>query len=356
MPDLAIVGTGSWGKNLVRNFYELRRQNTIYACDLEAAKLERLRNTYPLLRTTPNYQEILANDNLKAVVIATNAVSHYQLAKQALEAGKDVFVEKPLALSYRQALEVVELAERQQRILMVGHLMLYHPVTQQLRELIKNGELGEIYYIYSQRVNLGQVRRDENALWSFGPHDLSLLFHLLEQEPMDISARGQTYLQEGIEDVVFVSLNFPNRVSAHIHLSWLDPHKLRKVTVVGSKKMAVFDDMATTEKLRIYNNSAEKKIDYDTYGDYITLRFGEIMIPYVTMTEPLKLECQHFLECIEQRKPPRTNGRDGLRVIKALEAANYSLKHNGIPVNLETYFGELHSSHREVGTRYQPRQ
>jgi predicted dehydrogenase len=334
MPDLAIVGAGSWGKNLVRNFYELRRQNQIYACDLDAAKLERLRSSYPMLKITTDFKEILANDNIQAVVIASNAVCHYEQAKQALVIGKDVFVEKPLALSYRDALELVELAEQKQLILMVGHLMLYHPVSEQLRSLIKSGELGEIYYIYSQRVNLGQVRRDENALWSFGPHDLSLLFFLIEQEPIDVSARGQVYLQEGIEDVVFVSLNFPNRVSAHIHLSWLDPHKLRKVTVVGSKKMAVFDDMAPTEKLRIYNNSAEKKIDYDTYGDYITLRFGEVVIPYVAMTEPLKLECQHFLECIEHRKPPRTGGRDGLRVVKALEAANYSLQHNGIPVNL----------------------
>lgn len=334
MPDLAVVGAGSWGKNLVRNFYELRRQNNVYACDLDSAKLDRLRNSFPLLKTTTSFEEIVVNDGIRAVVIASNAVSHFQQAKQALEADKDVFVEKPLTLNHRDAAELVELAERKKRILMVGHLMLYHPVTQQLRGLITSGELGEIYYIYSQRVNLGQVRRDENALWSFGPHDLSLLFYLIDAEPVDVSARGQTYLQEGVEDVVFVSLNFPNRVSAHIHLSWLDPHKLRRVTVVGSKKMAVFDDMATTEKLRIYNNSAEKKIDYDTYGDYITLRFGEITIPYVSVTEPLKLECQHFLECIEQRKTPRTNGKDGLRVVKVLEAANQSLRNNGIPVKL----------------------
>jgi predicted dehydrogenase len=334
MPDIAVVGAGSWGKNLVRNFYELRRDHLVYACDLDASRLAYLRAVYPLLKTTPDYQEILANDDIRAVVIASNAAHHYEQAKHALAAGKDVLVEKPLALSYRQALEVVELAERSQRILMVGHLMLYHPVSQQLRNLIQSGELGEVYYIYSQRVNLGQVRRDENALWSFGPHDLSLIFYLLGQEPTDVAARGQVYLQDGIEDVVFVSLNFPNRVSAHIHLSWLDPHKLRRTTVVGSKKMAVFDDMATTEKLRIYNNSAEKKIDYDTYGDYITLRFGEITIPYVAVTEPLKLECQHFLECIEQRKPPHTGGRDGLRVVKVLEAATHSLRNNGIPVKL----------------------
>jgi predicted dehydrogenase len=334
MPDLAVVGAGSWGKNLVRNFYELRRNNIVYACDLDANRLARLRNAYPLLKTAQDYKEILANDDIRAIVIASDAVKHYEQAKQALAAGKDVFVEKPLALSYQHALEVVELAERAQRLLMVGHLMLYHPVSEQLRAMIQNGELGEVYYIYSQRVNLGQVRRDENALWSFGPHDLSLIFYLLGQEPTDVAARGQVYLQEGIEDVVFVSLNFANRVSAHIHLSWLDPHKLRRLTVVGSKKMAVFDDMATTEKLRIYNNSAEKKIDYDTYGDYITLRFGEITIPYVAVTEPLKLECQHFLECIEKRQAPRTSGRDGLRVVKVLEAANHSLRNNGIPVKL----------------------
>jgi len=346
MPDLAIIGAGSWGKNLVRNFYELRRQSAVYACDLDFAKLDRLHNAYPLLKTTPNYEEILANENIKAVVVAINAAGHYETARQAFEAGKDVFVEKPLTLNYREAMALVELAERKQRLLMVGHLMIYHPVSLQLRELIKNGELGEVYYIYSQRVNLGQVRKDENALWSFGPHDLSLLFYLIEQEPIDVAARGQNYLQDDVEDVVFVSLNFPNRVSAHIHLSWLDPHKLRKITVVGNKKMAVFDDMAATEKLRIYDNRAERKIDYDTYGDYINLRFGDVVIPYVAVTEPLKLECQHFLECVEHRKPPRTDGRDGLRVVKVLEAANHSLKHNGIPVNLENYFAEFHSPHR----------
>lgn len=346
MPNLAIIGAGSWGKNLVRNFYELRRQNTIYACDLDLAKLDRLRNSFPLLKTTSDYQDILSNDQIKAVVVATTAIGHFEKAKQALEAGKDVFVEKPLTLSTRDAAELVALAEHRQRILMVGHLMIYHPVSLQLRELIKNGDLGEVYYIYSQRVNLGQVRKDENALWSFGPHDLSILFYLIDQEPIDVAARGQTYLQTDIEDVVFVSLNFPNRVSAHIHLSWLDPHKLRKITVVGSKKMAVFDDTAPTEKLRIYDNRAEKNIDYDTYGDSITLRFGDVVIPYVAVTEPLKLECQHFLDCIEKRQTPRTNGRDGLRVVKVLEAANHSLKNNGIPVNLEEYFAELHSSHR----------
>ncbi len=335
MPDLAVVGAGSWGKNLVRNFYELRRDNDVYACDLEVSRLKRLQNTYPLLKISQDFKEILANDKIRAVVIASNAVSHYDLAKQAIETGRDVFVEKPLTLNHRDAEELVELADRRKCVLMVGHLMLYHPVSEQLRHLIQSGELGQVYYIYSQRVNLGQVRRDENALWSFGPHDLSLIFYLLGQEPTDVAARGQVYLQDGIEDVVFVSLNFANRVSAHIHLSWLDPHKLRRITVVGSKKMAVFDDMQPIEKLRIYNNSAEKKIDYDTYGDYITLRFGEITIPYVAVTEPLKLECQHFLECIEKRITPRTDGRSGLRVVKVLEAADHSLKNNGIPVKLD---------------------
>ena len=201
MSDPAIVGTGRWGKNLVWNFYELRGHNLIYACDLDTVKLERLRNTFPTLKTTQKFKEILTNDSIQAVVISSNAATHYEPTKQAIETGKDVFVEKHFTLSYRESLELTELAERKQCIPMVGHLMVYHPVSQKLREIIKGGDLGDIYYLYSQRVNLGQVRSDENALWCFGPHDLSLIFYLIGQEPLDVSVRGQVYLREGVEDV-----------------------------------------------------------------------------------------------------------------------------------------------------------
>jgi predicted dehydrogenase len=219
--------------------------------------------------------------------------------------------------------------------LMVGHLLEYHPVVHRLKSLIGSGELGPIYYIYSQRVNLGRIRGDENALWSFAPHDISQILFLLGMEPSNVSARGQSYVQEGIEDVVFLSLFFDNRIMAHIHLSWLDPHKVRRTTIVGQKKMAVFDDTETTEKLRIYDNHAEMT-PAKSYGEAIQVRFGDILIPRVEMAEPLKLECQHFIECVRDRATPISDARDGLRVIRIIEAAQRSLEKDGMPVSLET--------------------
>jgi predicted dehydrogenase len=271
-------------------------------------------------------------------VIATTASTHYDLCKAALQAGKDVYVEKPFVLYVSQAEELIRIAEQEGRILMIGHLLEYHPVMKQLKRLIDSKALGDIYYIYNQRVNLGTVRGDENALWNFAPHDISSVLYLLGKEPSDVSARGQSYLQRGIEDVVFLTLNFDGQSLAHIHVSWLDPHKIRKITIVGSKRMAVFDDLESTEKLKIYDKSAEHNTDYDTFAEYITLRFGDITIPYMKIDEPLRLECLHFLECIRERKQPLSDGRDGLRVVKVLDAAQRSLQKNGVPIAIEPIF------------------
>ena len=237
-----------------------------------------------------------------------------------------------------QAQELTKLAEQERRILMVGHLLLYHPIIDRIKAMIDSGELGDVHYIYNQRVNLGAVRGDENALWSFAPHDISVILHLLGLDPTDVTARGQSYLQPGIEDVVFLSLNFNQRSMAHIHVSWLDPHKIRKLTIVGSKKMVVFDDLESTEKLRIYDKSAQHATDYNTFAEYITLRFGDITIPHVKVDEPLQLECQHFLDCVRERRQPLTDGRNGLRVVKVLEAAQRSLEKNGAPVPIAATF------------------
>ena len=226
-------------------------------------------------------------------MLAVPATQHFEAAKQALEAGKHVFVEKPITLNVRDARDLVELSEQTGRFLMVGHLLEYHPAVQMLKELIQTGELGEVYYLYSQRVNLGIIRQDENALWSFAPHDVSTVLYLLGQEPDSVSARGECYLQEGIEDVVFVNLHFTDGKMAQLQLSWLDPHKIRKLTIVGSRKMVVFDDAESAEKVRIYDKSAERR-DYVSYGDAISLRFGDVVIPHLEMIEPLMLECQHF--------------------------------------------------------------
>jgi predicted dehydrogenase len=252
-----------------------------------------------------------------------------------LGAGKHLYVEKPLALTTTDAAELVETARAADLRLMTGHLLLYHPGVTMLKELVDSGELGEIFYLYSQRVNLGVIRRNENALWSFAPHDLSVMLHLLGDDPVSVSARGAAYLQEGVEDVVFVNLRFPGGRMGQVQLSWLDPHKLRKFTVVGSRKMAVLDDMEPQEKVRIYDKGAEVPGDYASYGDYIGLRFGDVHIPRLDWREPLRLECEHFLSCVRDGRTPVSDGANGLRVVRVLEAASRSLERDGAPVTIE---------------------
>jgi len=288
---------------------------------------------YPQVKMVDHVKPILEDPDVRGVVIASSAVSHYTLAREVLMADKDVLVEKPMALDVRGAEEVVEIAQKRKRILMVGHLLLYHPVVDRLKEMITKGELGDIYYLYTQRVNLGVIRQDENALLSFAPHDLSVILHLIEDPPVTVSAHGECYIQKGIEDVVFVSLKFADGKMANIHLSWLDPHKTRKITIVGSKKMAVFDDMEVSEKLKIYDRGVRSP-SYNTYGEYLSLRFGDITIPSIRMVEPLRVEAEHFIKCIESRQEPKTSGRTGLHVVKILVAAQASLKKEGSPVSL----------------------
>ncbi len=334
MVVVGVAGIGGWGKNLARNYHQIPGCSLKYICDLDRDKLEKQHKLLPGTEATTRFQDLIDDPELDAVVIATTAVSHYKLCKAALEAGKDVYVEKPFVLRLSEAEELIDLAARRQRILMVGHLLEYHPVMRRLKELVDSGDLGRILYIYSQRVNLGTIREDENALWNFAPHDISSILYLLGAEPTDVAARGQSYLQAGIEDVVFLSLNFAGRAMAHIHVSWLDPHKIRRLTIVGSRKMAVFDDLEASEKLRIYDKSAEQNTDYDSFAGFITLRFGDITIPHVRMEEPLRLECQHFLSCVRERKPPLSDGRDGWRVVRVLQAAEESLRANGAPVEI----------------------
>jgi predicted dehydrogenase len=335
MTHIAVVGAGGWGKNLARNYFQIPDCTLAWICDANPRTLEQMRQQFPSTRRTVRFEELLEDRELHAIVIATPTPTHYRLAKAALEAGKDVYVEKPFVLYSEQAEELTDLADETERVLMVGHLLLYHPVVARIKELIAAGELGDVYYVYNQRVNLGVVRDDENALWSLAPHDISLILHLLGQEPTDVTARGQSYLQPGIEDVVFLTLNFDQRSMAHIHVSWLDPHKVRKLTIVGSKKMVVFDDSESTEKLRLYDKSAQHTTDYNTFAEYVTLRFGDITIPHVKVDEPLRLECQHFLDRVRHRRRPLTDGRNGLQVVKVLEAAQRSLEKNGVPVRIE---------------------
>jgi predicted dehydrogenase len=329
---IAVVGTGDWGANLVRNFASVRGGRLAVLCDSDLARLTRAAGQVPGARTVADARDVAAAADVQAAVIAASAVSHYPLAKLLLEAGKDVYVEKPLTLRVDHAEELVRLAAERGRILMVGHLLLYHPAVQHLKRLVDEGTLGEVLYIYSQRVNLGKVRRDENALWSFAPHDLSVMLHLLGGEPLDVVARGSAFLQPRIEDVVFVDLRFPGDRLAHLHVSWLDPHKLRKFTVVGSRKMAVFDDMEASEKIRIYDKGVDRAGEIVAYGDALTVRSGDILIPRISLQEPLRIECQHFVDCVRERKTPLTDGASGLRVVRVLAAAQASLERGGAPV------------------------
>ena len=240
-----------------------------------------------------------------------------------------------MAVSVEQAEQMVQLADEVVRVLMVGHLMLYHPAVEKLRQIVERGELGRVYYMYALRVNLGRVRSDENALWSFAPHDLSIIRYLLRDQPTTVWARGESYLQSEVEDVVFVNLQFPDHTMAQIQLSWLDPRKERRLTVVGSRKMVVFDDAHATEKLRIYDKGFDRPPEYDTYGDYLSIRNGDIHIPHLDLVEPLTVECRHFLECVAGRSTPHTPGREGLEVVRILAAAQRSLSAGGTPVSCQ---------------------
>ncbi len=333
---IGIVGFGYWGPNLARNFDQLPQAELAVCCDLNPSIFEKLKKEYPHTKITSDYKELINDDKLDAIVIATSAATHYPFAKDALEKGKHVFVEKPLSLKYEEGEELVRLAGEKGLTLMVGHLLLYHPAILTIKDYIKKGEIGRILYVYTQRLNLGKLRIDENCLWSLGPHDVSVILFLLDEEPLEVSARGESYVRQDIEDVVFLTLSFQNKVIANIHISWLDPHKIRKLTIVGSEKMIVFDDMESAEKIRIYDKGVDLHPGYKSYGEDLTLRFGDITIPSLKMEEPLRTECAHFLECIEMKRQPRSDGHDGLRVLKVLEAAQKSLDNEGIPVEIRS--------------------
>jgi predicted dehydrogenase len=312
------AGLGYWGPNLARNFGSLA--DLRWLCDLSPDLLEAASKAHPQARTTADFEELLADPELDAVVIATPVVTHYELAKEALAAGKHVFVEKPQAQSSAEAEELAALAQEQGLVLMPGYLLLYHPALQRLKEVIDGGELGDVLYLYGNRQNLGQIRRDENALWSIGAQDLSMILHLVDEEPVEAWARGESFLRSGIEDVVFCYLRFPSGVIAHMHVSWLDPHKMRKLTVVGRDKMAVFDDMEPDRKLTVYDKGPVERPASDWQ-----VRVGDIHIPKLSTEEPLRREVAHFLALVGGEGDPLAPAREGLAVIRTLEQLQESL-------------------------------
>lgn len=322
-PTVAVIGCGYWGKNLVRNFKRLGALSVV--CDATASGRAAAVELAPQTSVVENFDEVLRS-NVPGIVIATPAETHYQLARQALEAGKDVFVEKPLALDFEQGFHLVQLAEEYGRMLMVGHVLEYHPAIVRLFELIQEGELGKVHYISSSRLNLGKVRREENILWSFAPHDIAIILRLMGGMPFQIAAHGGSYVQPNIADVTITHLLFDNGVRAHIHVSWLHPYKEQKLVVIGSKKMASFDDVR--KRLVLYDQRVDiqegQPVPIKGYGDLVS--FGD--------EEPLDLECRAFLEAMASRQAPKTDGRSGLRVLQVLQAAQRSLIMNGEPMTL----------------------
>ena len=319
--SIAFVGAGYWGKNILRVLYELNAIHTV--CDTNNQILEEAKDNYPDLQFTSNFNEVLNNPWIKAVAIATPAITHYELSKRAILAGKDVFVEKPLALKVADGEELVELTQKHNKILMVGHLLQYHPAVNKLKEIIDSGEIGDIRYIYSNRLNIGKIRREENVLWSFAPHDISVILMLLNEEPEHVYAFGGSYVTKGIYDTTLSVMKFANGVKGHIFVSWLHPYKEQKLIVVGDKAMTVFDDL-TKEKLYLYPHKVEIK-----EGVPSAYKSDYKVIPTDT-GEPLKLELSHFLNCIETRKNPKTDCTEGLKVLKVLDKLENSLEANSL--------------------------
>jgi predicted dehydrogenase len=314
------AGLGYWGRNLARNFDDLT--DLRWLCDASEERQAEFSERYPEAKVTGDFDELLAADDVDAVVIATPVPTHYPLARAALQAGKHVFVEKPPAMRAAEMEELIELADARGLVLMPGHLLLYHPAVQKLKELIDDGELGEVLVVYGNRQNLGKIRTDENALWSLGVHDLSVIQYLIQEEIVEAAAHGDAFLTDGVEDVVFCYLRFASGKIAHMHLSWLDPHKMRRLTVVGRDKMAVFDDMELDHKITVYDKAPEQPSE--TYGEWRT-RTGDTFSPKLSNAEPLRLECGHFVRLVQEGWDGREM-RDGLEVVRALELLTGSLR------------------------------
>jgi predicted dehydrogenase len=320
--DIGVVGLGYWGPNLARNFAAIPGCRVRWLCDASEQARGRLASALPQARTSADIEELLADPALDAIALATPVPTHAELASRVAQAGKHCFVEKPLATCTADAARAVATAQAAGRILMVGHLLEYHPAVGRLKELLDGGELGELYYLYGNRLNLGKLRADENALWSLGAHDVSVALHLIDEEPTECVAHGRSFVRDGVEDVVFCYLRFPSGVVAHLHLSWLDPHKERRLTVVGARRMATFDDMQLEGKLTLYDKGFDE--DVRSWGEYIA-RSGDIYSPRIANVEPLRVECEHFIDCIRSGATPRSDGASGLRVVRVLEQLQRSL-------------------------------
>ena len=326
---LGVVGFGYWGPKLVRNLSEMTSAELVWVTDLDEQRLNRVSAQYPSVRTSNDFGEMLRSD-IEGVIVATPIRTHYALAKAALEAGKHVMVEKPLTATSAEAEDLVRIAEREGLALMVGHTFQYHAAIRSLRDIVASGEIGDVCYVDCARLNLGLFQSDINVLWDLAPHDLSILLYVLQQEPTAVSARGSSTVTPGVHDVAYVELRFPGNVLAHVHLSWLDPCKVRRVTIVGTKKMVVCNDLADVEKIRVYDKGVERPYETDKFSDFpLTYRYGDVHIPFIPFQEPLRVQCEHFVDCIRTGATPLSNGRVGLQVVRILEQADHSLNNGG---------------------------
>lgn len=331
---VGIVGAGYWGPKLVRNFHDLPDVTVKFVCDKQLDRLSHIQTLYPDIPVTLDFDDLLSAD-IDAIVVATPVGTHYTLAKAALLAGKNVLVEKPLTACAAEADIITRLASERQLILMTGHTFIYNPAVKVLKEIVQSGEIGDVYYINATRVNLGIFQTDINVLWDLAPHDLSILLYVLEMDPVTVSARGGAYVQPGIHDVAYLTVNFPNDVMADVRVSWLDPNKIRSITIVGSKRMIVYDDLEPKEKIRIYDKGVDKPPYSDTFEQFkLSYRYGDVIAPEIPSDEPLRCECDHFVTCIREGTRPLTNGKVGLQVVQILETAQKSLLNGGERVRI----------------------
>lgn len=333
---IAVIGCGYWGPNLIRNFVQSNKIEELTCCDLDQKRLDRMKSLYPSVKLASNYEELLQKSDLDSVAIATPVKTHYPIAKEFLSEGKHVFIEKPLTHSFDTALELVKLAEEKQKVLMVGHTFEYTAAVNKIKDIVESGELGKILYISCTRVNLGLFQPDINVIWDLAPHDISIILYILGEAPVSVNSQGKAHFKAGIEDVATTTLNFKDGVIAFIHNSWLDPNKIRRTTIVGTKKMLVYDDIEPQEKIKIFDKGVDVPPYYDTFAEFhLSYRYGDIHSPRIEDYEPLKKECDHFLTCIHKGVSPLSDGYSGLRVVSILEAASKSLKLSGKSVQIQ---------------------
>lgn len=333
--NIGVVGCGYWGPNLVRNFRSLPDCRVTTICDVSVERLQHLKTLYPEIEGDTNFENLLNDTTLHAIVIATSVKHHFPMARSSILAGKHTLIEKPLASSVAQCEELVELAHRKGVVLMVGHTFLYSPAIRKIKQIVANGDIGTIRYISARRLNLGLFQKDINVAWDLAPHDLSIILHIMDESPISLNCRGAAHITPGVEDVTSMSLEFSEQKSAIVQSSWLDPKKVREMTIIGSDRMIVYDDVAPQEKIKIFDVRVERPPHYDTFAEFhYAYHYGDMYSPYIKQDEPLKTECQHFLDCIRSGQTPLTDGNKGLEVVRILEASTASLKLQGAPIKL----------------------